>query len=184
VYRAYDDGSRVINLGGNNMTIRHHVFYGVLAVSMSFAAAGNALAAEAGSHVQNVAQMKFVNMPGMPTCTQGSVLKGDPSKEPSIILAKASKGCSFPWHWHTPSEHLMMVSGTAVAETKDSGPLTLKPGGFALMPSKHVHRFRCTSACELYLYADAPFDMHYVDAQDKELTPDEALKAVKETAAK
>ncbi len=166
------------------MTTRNHAWYAVIAGPMIFCAAGAAFAAEGASHGQNMAQMKFVNFPGMPSCTTGSVQNGDPTKGPSIILAKAAKGCTFPWHWHTPSEHLMMVSGSALMEGKDGSALTLKPGGFAMMPSKHIHRFRCTSACALYLYADAPFDIHYVDAQENELSPDDALKAVKEKVGK
>jgi len=132
----------------------------------------------------NVADMKFTAFPGMPTCATGSVQTGDPSKGASFIFAKMAAGCVFPWHWHTPNEHLMMVTGAGRMEMKDGTPVTLKPGGFALMPSKHVHQFRCTTACTLYVYSDGAFDMHYVDAAGKELTPDDALKAVKETAAK
>src|SRR5260221_9329139 len=66
----------------------------------------------------NVTQMKFTTIPGLPTCTQGSVQSGDPSKGPSIILAKAQAGCSIPWHWHTPNEHVMIVSSVARMEMK------------------------------------------------------------------
>ncbi|HEV8267329.1 MAG TPA: cupin domain-containing protein [Thermoanaerobaculia bacterium] len=132
----------------------------------------------------NAAQMKFMAFPGMPTCATGAVASGDPTKGPSVILSKAATGCTFPWHWHTPSEHVMMVSGSARVEMKDAKPVTLKAGGFALMPSKHVHLFKCLQACMLFIYSDAPFDMHYVDDKGAEITPDEALKKVKETAAK
>jgi hypothetical protein len=52
------------------------------------------------------------------------------------------------------------------------------------MPSHHAHEFRSTTACTLYVYSDAAFDMHYVDADGKEISPEEALKAVKEKPAK
>lgn len=132
----------------------------------------------------NMSDMKFMELPGAPTCAQASVLSGDPEKGPSIMLAKAKAGCAFPWHWHTPNENVMMVSGTGRIETKDGKPAMAQPGAYAMMPSKHVHQFRCMTPCALYLYADGPFDMHYVDAQGKEMSPDDALKAVKETAAK
>jgi hypothetical protein len=51
------------------------------------------------------------------------------------------------------------------------------------MPSRHVHQFRCDQACTLYIYSDVAFDIHYVGGQGKEISPAEALKAVKETAA-
>jgi quercetin dioxygenase-like cupin family protein len=156
----------------------------VAAATLCLAAAG---AAAQDAAVRNLGDMEFHPFPGFPTCTTGTVQKGDPAKEPSIILAKANKGCAIPWHWHTPNEHLMMMSGAATLEMKEGGkPQTLKAGGFAIMPSKHVHRFQCiTKTCLVYIYADAaPFDIHYVDAQGTEIQPDQALKAVKETAAK
>jgi len=111
------------------------------------------------------------------------VQSGDPAKGPSIILAKVAAGCSIPWHWHTPNEHLMIVSGAARLEMKDGKPLTLQAGGFAMMPSRHVHQFRCDRPCVLYIYSDVALDIHYVDGKGKEISPAEALKAVKETAA-
>ena len=133
---------------------------------------------------QNVTDMKFVPFPGMPACTSGSVQSGDPSKGPSIILAKAATGCTIPWHWHTPNENLMMITGVARAEMKDGKAVTLRAGAFALMPAKHVHRFTCTRTCMLYIYSDAAFDIHYVDGQGKEISPDDALKSAKPAPAK
>ena len=124
-----------------------------------------------------------MTVPGLPTCATGSVQKGDPTKGPSIILSKIAAGCSIPWHWHTPNEHLMLVSGVANVQMKDGKPVALRPGGFALMPSHHVHQFSCSGPCVLYVYADAAFDLHYVDGQGQDIPPDQALKAVKETVA-
>jgi quercetin dioxygenase-like cupin family protein len=78
----------------------------------------------------------------------------------------------------------MIVSGVASAQMKGEKPVTLRAGGFAIMPSHHIHQFRAIKDCVLYVYSDAAFDIHYVDEQGKEISPDEALKAVKETAAK
>ena len=134
--------------------------------------------------VRNVGEMKFMEFPGMPTCATGAVQSGDPTQGTSIILIKVASGCAFPWHWHTPNEHLMIVSGSGVAEMKGGKPVTLQAGAYAMMPSKEVHRLRCPGGCTLYLYSDGAFDMHYVDAQGNEIAPDAALKAVKETPAK
>jgi len=133
---------------------------------------------------RNMTQIKFANFPGLPTCALGSVETGDPATGPSIILAKSTAGCIVAWHWHTPNEHLMMVNGAARVEVKDGKSLSLRPGGFALLPSQHAHQFRCTTACVFYVYSDAAFDIHYVDAHGNEISPDQALKAVKEKAAK
>jgi hypothetical protein len=78
----------------------------------------------------------------------------------------------------------MIVSGTIRVETRDEKPLTLRPGGFAVMPSRHVHQFRCTTSCTLFVYSDTAFDIHYVDARGKAVSPDDALKAVGEIAVK
>ena len=103
--------------------------------------------------------MKFAGVPGMPTCASASVQNGDPSKGASILLAKLEAGCLVPWHWHTPNENLMLVSGSGRAEMKGGKAFVLKPGGFAQMPSKHAHQFSCSTVCLLYVYSDAAFDM-------------------------
>jgi quercetin dioxygenase-like cupin family protein len=144
---------------------------------------GIAAAAEAVSHpvTQNLEDMKFGPTPGFPMCASGSVQSGNPAAGPSVLLGKLAAGCVVPWHWHTPNEYLMMVSGVAEVQPNDGKPFTLRSGGFALMPSRHVHQFRCTTDCTLFLHSDAALDTHYVDAQGKELSADEALKVVKET---
>jgi mannose-6-phosphate isomerase-like protein (cupin superfamily) len=129
---------------------------------------------------RNTAEMEFATFPGMPTCATGSVQKGDPAQGATFIAAKAQTGCVFPWHWHTPNEHLMIVSGTAQLEMKGGKTVVLEAGGFAVMPSKHLHQFTCKKTCTLFVYSDAAFDMHYVDAQGNEISPEVALKAVGE----
>ena len=168
------------------MNDRYHLWRAMLAASLIFSVAGLARGQGPAGHpgVQNMAGMKFGMVPGMPTCSTGSVQSGDPSKGPSIILAKTAAGCSVPWHWHTPNEHLMMVTGVARLEMKDGKPQTLRAGGYAMMPSRHVHQFLCTSSCTFYVYSDAAFDIHYVDGQGKEISPDDALKAVRKAAPK
>ncbi|MGE5468468.1 MAG: cupin domain-containing protein [Ignavibacteria bacterium] len=144
-------------------------------------------AAEEQAVLSNISDVRFAPFPDFPTCATGAVQKGDPATQPSIIIAKMTKGCTVPWHWHTPNEHLMMTAGEARLATRDGGKAQpLRAGGFALMPAKHVHRIECVSkVCVLFVYADAaPFDIHYADAQGNEIPPGEALKAVKETAAK
>jgi quercetin dioxygenase-like cupin family protein len=128
---------------------------------------------------QNLSDMKFVTVPGLPTCALNSVQSGDPTKAPSIILGKLPTGCTVPWHWHAPNEHLMLVSGRARLEMKDGKAFTLRAGGFAVMPSRHIHQFRCEQNCLLYVYSDGAFDIHYVDEKGNEIAPDKALKAVK-----
>lgn len=122
-----------------------------------------------------LAENKFAPMAGMPSCVTLAVESGDPSKGPSVIVFKATSGCVIPWHWHTPNEHVMMVSGSAKVEMKGGKPATLGPGGYAMLPSKHVHQFTCVSSCTAFVQSDATFDIHYVDASGKEIPVDAAL---------
>ena len=163
--------------------VRSPIAWPSLAAAFLVAATASALDTPAAGVARNTSEMTFVSFPGMPACSTGSVQSGDPATGPSIIYAKLAAGCVFPWHWHTPTETLMIVSGTAHAQMKDGTPVVLRAGGFAVMPSKHVHQFRCSTACTLYVHSDAAFDMHYVDTQGNEISPEAALKPVKEAPA-
>ena len=75
---------------------------------------------------------------------------------------------------------VMIVSGSAKGEMRDTGQTSsLGPGGYAMMPSKHVHQFTCTSACAAFVSSDAAFDIHYVDAKGSEIPPETALSKKK-----
>jgi quercetin dioxygenase-like cupin family protein len=127
--------------------------------------------------VRTMAENKFEPHPALPSCVNIAVQNGDPSKGASVILMKVATGCVIPWHWHTPVEQVMIVSGSAKVEMKDSGKsAVLGPGGFAMMPSKHVHQFTCVSACTVFVNSSAAFDIHFVDSKGTEITADAALK--------
>ena len=61
--------------------------------------------------VATAAAAKFGPAANAPDCFTISVERGDPSKGASVILAKFAPGCVAPFHWHTPSETVMIVSG-------------------------------------------------------------------------
>ena len=167
------------------MSTRSRIWWATSVLSMMLFIAASTQGQEmvGQSSGRNVTAMKLTTIPGLPTCVKGSVQSGDPTKGASIIFAKIPAGCSIPWHWHTPNEHVILVSGVGRMEMKDGKPLTLRAGAFALMASRHVHQFSCLQACQLYIYSDVAFDIHYVDGQGKEISPADALKAVKEKAA-
>ena len=123
------------------------------------------------------ATSKFVNFPGLPTCMKGSVQNGDPSKGASVILSKSATGCTVPWHWHSASEQLMMVSGSAKVAMKDGAPATVHSGDYLSLPEKNVHQFTCVAACTMFIVPSGAFDIHYVDKDGKEISADEALKS-------
>jgi quercetin dioxygenase-like cupin family protein len=138
---------------------------------------------EAAHHpaVRNLDDIEFVATPGFPSCVLGAVQSGDPATGPSVILGTMTAGCIIPWHWHSPSEHVMLVSGEVVMEMRNGEQLVLRPGGFALMPSGHVHQARCAQACTMFVYSDAALDIRYVNAQGREISAEEALAAVQQT---
>src|SRR5215212_9860575 len=107
--------------------------------------------------LKKMSQNTFTAMPGLPSCATAAVQSGDPSKGASVLLAKGSAGCLIPWHWHTPTEHVMVVTGTAKVEMKDGKSAILGAGGYAMMPSKHVHQFTCTSTCSFFVSSESAF---------------------------
>jgi quercetin dioxygenase-like cupin family protein len=135
------------------------------------------------SHGGNVSDMKLTTIPPLPTCGRGSVQSGNPATGSSIIFASIATGCTIPWHWHTPNENVMIANGEARIDIKDQKSLTLRSGGFALLPSKHIHQFHCNKECQIYVYSDTAFDLHYVNAKGDEISPADANKAVKQIAA-
>jgi quercetin dioxygenase-like cupin family protein len=137
-----------------------------------------------GAVLKKPSENTFAAMPNLPSCATAAVLSGDPSKGASVLLAKSTAGCVIPWHWHTPTEHVMMVSGSAKLEMKDGAPTVLGAGGYAMLPGKHVHQFSCPSACSFFVSSDGAFDIHYVDANGQEIPAEKALGTSKTTAKK
>jgi quercetin dioxygenase-like cupin family protein len=116
------------------------------------------------------------NHPALPACVKIAVQDGDPGTGPSIILLRFSAGCVIPWHWHTPNERLILISGKGHAEMKGMPALTVGTGDFLVLPSKGVHQFTAVTAVELYDISDTPFDIHYVDGAGAEIPLAQAVK--------
>ena len=129
--------------------------------------------------VNLAASAKFGPAPNAPECFTIAVERGNPASGPSVILARFAPACTAPFHWHTPSETAMMVSGSLEIQMKDEKPLVARRGDFAYLPSRHVHRATClgVAPCLVFLSADAPFDIHWVDGAGQEISLDAALKA-------
>jgi hypothetical protein len=70
----------------------------------------------------------------------------------------------------------MLASGVGKLEMKDGKPAMAKSGAYAFLPAKHPHQFTCVSSCVMFLSIDSPFDIHYVDADGKEIPSAQALK--------
>jgi quercetin dioxygenase-like cupin family protein len=130
-----------------------------------------------------MASSKFMNLPMLPACMTISAQRGDPMKGPAVLLLKFKSGCVVPWHWHTANENLMMVSGKAKGEMKPGGTHVLTAGDYLFMAGKQVHQFTCLSSCLVFDVIDGAFDIHYVSADGKEITPEQALKPMAKSAA-
>jgi quercetin dioxygenase-like cupin family protein len=123
------------------------------------------------------ADQKFGPLPNFPDCVKGALLNGDPgSDQGALLMAKATAGCRIPWHWHTVTEQLGIVSGTTTMQEKGGQPKTLASGAYAFIPGKHQHEFVCKTACSLFVRSDGKFDIHYVDAGGKEISLADATK--------
>ena len=131
--------------------------------------------------VNPAAAAKFGAVPNTPACFTIAVEKGDPTKGPSVILAKFAPGCIAPFHWHTPSETAMIVSGSLETQMQGDKTIVGHRGDFVFLPAHHVHRATCQGAvpCLVFLTSDAAFDIHWVNADGKEISLEEAMKAVK-----
>jgi quercetin dioxygenase-like cupin family protein len=127
---------------------------------------------------------KFAAIPNAPACFTIAAEKGDPTKGPSVILAKFAPHCVAPWHWHTPSETAMVVSGALETQMKGDKAIFAQRGDFLYLPSHHVHRATCSGAapCLVFLSSDAAFDVHWVDMEGKEIPFEQAVKPAKSAA--
>jgi quercetin dioxygenase-like cupin family protein len=131
-----------------------------------------------------MASSKFMNLPMLPACMTLAAQHGDPMKGAAILLVKFTSGCVVPWHWHTANENLLMVSGKAKGEMKSGGSHPLAMGDYLFLPGKEAHRFTCISSCVLFDVIEGAFDIHYVDAEGKEIPVEQALKPMAKPAAK
>lgn len=131
--------------------------------------------------VNPAASAKFGAVPNAPKCFTVAVEKGDPSKDASVILAKFAPGCVAPWHWHTPTETVMVVSGSLQVQMKGDKAFVAHHGDFVDMAPRHVHRATCEGAaqCLVFISSNAAFDIHWVDAAGKEIPIEAALKSDK-----
>jgi len=95
--------------------------------------------------VSAAATAKFSAIPTAPACFAIAVERGDPSAGASVLLARFAPGCVAPFHWHTPSETAMLVSGSLEVQMKDDKAFVAHHGDYVYLPGHHVHRATCTS---------------------------------------
>ena len=161
------------------MKFRHLKFVAVAIAALMLllpAAAQNSDQAK----VQQADTAKYGSLPVLPSCASFAVERGDPTSGPSVLLIKAASGCVVPWHWHTASEELLIVSGKSKIEMEGQAAQPLTKGSYAFLPAKHHHQFTCQMQCLFFNNVAGAFDIHYVDKSGKEIPVAQALGAVKE----
>ena len=99
-----------------------------------------------------------------PKCLKFSLENGDLKTGPSTAIMKASPGCVVAPHYHTAEEQLIIVKGDVATGMEGMGETVLGPGGFAMMPSKQVHWFTCTTKeeCVMFVTFDRAYDIVWV----------------------
>jgi mannose-6-phosphate isomerase-like protein (cupin superfamily) len=146
-----------------------------------------ASAAPAGQHGMSEAltyrhpmDAPFKAIPNAATCNTMAPLRGDMSKGPATFTSRMTPGCVAPWHWHSPTEEVVMLQGTARMQMDDDSttPITLPTGAYSQLPRQHLHRFRCLQGpdCVILVIADGAFDIHWVDKSRKEISFEQATK--------
>ena len=70
----------------------------------------------------------------------------------------------------------MIVSGKGKLEMQGERPQTVTTGDYIFFPAHHNHQFVSLTPMIFFGVTDGPFDMHYVDANGKEITAEQALK--------
>ncbi|MGA9801685.1 MAG: cupin domain-containing protein [Terriglobales bacterium] len=142
-----------------------------------------------GSHlsrepfVKTAQENSFTTSPILPDCYTYTVERGDPKTGPSVTLSRLAAGCKVPWHIHSANAQVLFVSGTFQLTMKGQRPQVLTQGSYAYVPSNHQHEERCLDGCTYYVIREGAADVHYLDADGKEISPEVARAAVGEHPA-
>jgi quercetin dioxygenase-like cupin family protein len=160
----------------------------MLAAAMSVAA-GTASAQMSDKPLTIIHPMdaKFRPVPNAATCNTMASLRGNLSKEASTFTSRMTPGCVAPWHWHSSTEEVVMLQGTARMQMENSTakPMMLPTGSYSQLPREHLHRFKCLPGkdCVILVITDRAFDIHWVDKSRKEIPFEQALKLEKASPA-
>ena len=113
--------------------------------------------------VRQLADVKFPQ-DDKPACLQFALENGDLKTGPSTAIMKAAPNCVVPPHYHTAEEQLIIVRGEVSTGMEGMPDTVLRPGGFAMMPSKQVHWFTCTAKeeCLMFVTFDRTYDIVWV----------------------
>ena len=135
----------------------------VLATALVFDVAGSLAQAPKQGAARPLSNIKFPPDDDV-KCLVDVVENGDPNTGPSTFIMKARPNCVVPAHYHTAEEQLLVVQGEVSTGMEGMSDIALGAGGFAMMPSKQVHWFACTSkdTCLMFVSFDRKYDITWV----------------------
>lgn len=95
-----------------------------------------------------------------------AVAWGDPATGAHGAFHKFKAGFAAPLHTHTASTHVVVLEGTMAVAGEDGKETKFPAGSFFSQPNTYKHSTRCLAgaACEIYVEADALWDMKPVAA--------------------
>jgi len=134
----------------------------------AFIALGSVALADEGAFSRSISNKNIAWGPCPAFFPEGcelAAIQGDPSKPNSDIYFKIPGGYSFPAHWHTSAERMVLVSGTLDVTYKGQATTHLKMGMYAYGPAKAVHEGTCISKepCILTIAFEEPVDAFKAD---------------------
>jgi mannose-6-phosphate isomerase-like protein (cupin superfamily) len=91
-----------------------------------------------------------------------SFLRVDPTTQATQLLIRTPTAIHIPKHWHSANETHTIINGTATFQCGDER-VTQGPGSFNYMPSRMAHEAWTTPGQVVFITADGPWDIHWVD---------------------
>lgn len=106
--------------------------------------------------------------PSLPKGAKVAVLYGNPgAAEPFVMRMLLPAKYRIPFHWHTQSEQLTVLSGELFvandATYNKKYARAVKPGGFLYLPAKAQQYTFTKKSTIVEIYGTGPFDVNYVD---------------------
>ena len=98
--------------------------------------------------------------PIFPKGCEVTVLHGDPATGPSDVFLRAPADYTFPAHWHTSAEHMVVVAGVVHVTYAGGKQFELRERTYALVPAKAGHKAHCAigGPCVMFIRFDSPID--------------------------
>ena len=98
--------------------------------------------------------------PIFPRGCEVTVLYGDPATGPSDVFLRAPADYTFPAHWHTSAEHMVVLAGVVHVTYSGGRQFELKEKTYALVPAKAGHKAHCGvgGPCVMFIRFDSPID--------------------------